>query len=476
MDITQKMTSAQTRGNSRNGPEAIPAWHFAPTYPQRASVPFRQLMTAVRTSLDDGLGDRQMAQAIQGVIRGDERLAELIDADAPRSGGPLARPGLMFEQASHWRLYATGPGLPEPGATWKIPTDRVPTGSWRSPLRALAPAGQLPAAGHSRDPAVAGGALMRREHASVEFQSPGGTRIIFDPIFRSTLLGRALMMPAPEPGVAAAFVTHSHDDHFDLATLDYLAAGGTTAYVPPIPRHSFLSEDMDGLLRLCGLPRKICEPGSVTEIGDAAVEALPFFGEQPSALVSPAEAGIRNWGNCYRIDTVGFSALVLADSGTDPAGNMLAAIQDSVRRRGRIDVVLGCLRSIYLPFEIAGLPCYYTALPVSGLRSDHERLRRGTLPSATLGVAGIAAACAEAGAKTFLPYAHGLTGYGRPIEDNPFGPGPGLDEQSACRALSEELRRIGSDTVVGRWNPGDSWTPRGVRPAPGPMPEEGEWE
>jgi hypothetical protein len=93
-----------------------------------------------------------------------------------------------------------------------------------------------------------------------------------------------------------------------------------------------------------------------------------------------------------------------------------------------------------------------------------------------VGVAGIAAACAEAGAMTFLPYAHGLTGYGRPIEDNPFGPGPGLDEQSACRALSEELRRIGSDTVVGRWNPGDSWTPRGVRPAPGPMPEEGEWE
>jgi hypothetical protein len=121
--------------------------------------------------------------------------------------------------------------------------------------------------------------------------------------------------------------------------------------------------------------------------------------------------------------------------------------------------VVGSLRDLYLPFDVDGLACYYVVLPVSGLRADHELYRRGKLPSATLGLSGTAAACAEAKAKIFLPYAHGLTGYGQPIVGNPFGPGAGIDESTACAALSEELRRIGSDTKIVSWNPGDSWTP-----------------
>ncbi len=297
----------------------------------------------------------------------------------------------------------------------------------------------------------------------MEVVSPAGTRVIIDPIFRSPLLACAAQMPVPQPGIAAAFVTHSHSDHSDIATLDWLAASGTAIHLPTVPRTSLLAEDMAGQLGLCGVPATVHETGTLTQIDDVIVEALPFFGEQPSARVCPAEPGIRNWGNCYRVDTPGFSALVLADSGADPAGDMLAAIQDSVRRRGPIDVVLGCLRTMYMPFDVAGLSSYYVVLPMSGLRGDHALWRSGKLPSATLGPACMAAACAAAQASVFLPYAHGLTGYGKPLVANPFGPAPYADEQSACRGMAGELTKIGCGTQVTAWNPGNAWTPHDGR-------------
>ena len=435
------------------------AWHLKPSYPLRSTIPFREIMKTMKAGLDANLGDHELAQALRKTIQHDEQLAGLIDAEAPLSGGPLARAELTFEASCEWRLSVRRPpGPAQQDAAWRIAADRVPAGSWRSLIRKEQAALPPVVTARPHQPSPAGG-LIRREHASIEVNSGGGSRLLFDPIFRSPLLHCATDVPAPEPGVAAAFVTHSHSDHFDLATLDYLAAEGATTYVPPVPRHSVLAEDMHGALALCGLPGEVREWGSLTKINDITVETLPFFGEQPSARVSPAEADIRNWGNCYRVDTADFSALILADSGTDPSGSMLTAISDSVRRRGPIDIVLGCLRDFYLPFEVDGLAHYYAVLPVSGLRRDHELYRRGKLPSATLGLSGTAAACVEARAKVFLPYAHGLTGYGEPIRDNPFGPAPGVDERSACRALAGELARIGCDTIVTNWNPGDRWAP-----------------
>lgn len=442
-----------------------PEYRLAPTYPLRASVPYKNLMRVITRSLGAGSTDSQLARAIEDAVSSDERLTKLIDTDAARSGGPLARPELIREQYSHWRLSVRSSGLPGQGASWRIADDRVPAGAWRTLLGAVPPSGGTQVAQSIKDASATGGAVMRREHASVEIQSPSGTRILFDPVFRSMSMNYADRAWVPEPGVAAAFVTHSHGDHFELASLDHLAASGTTAYVPAVPHPSFLAEDMDAQLASCGLPRQVCELGSLTRVEDITVEALPFYGEQPSASVGPVDADLRNFGNCYRVDTPAFSALLLADSGRDPAGSMLAAIRDSVRRTGPIDIVLGCLRSIFLPFEVDGLPCYYTSLPMSGIRTDHELLQRGKLPSATLGLSGTAAACAEAQARIFLPYAHGMTDYGQPVGDNLFGPGTGLDELSACRSMAQELRRIGCPTEVVGWNTGDTWTPRGIRPA-----------
>ena len=364
-----------------------PTWHVNPEFPLRSRVPFTKIMGIVQGGLDAGHPDGQIAQALQRAIGGDERLSELIDHQAPVSGGPLAQRKLVFEDFTDWRLYVYQQGKHQPEGVWRIPGHRISASSWRSvfgnvdswrqPARCIAPC----------KPRETGGALIRREHASVEVVSPAGTRVIIDPIFRSPLLACAAQMPVPQPGIAAAFVTHSHSDHSDIATLDWLAASGTAIHLPTVPRTSLLAEDMAGQLGLCGVPATVHETGTLTQIDDVIVEALPFFGEQPSARVCPAEPGIRNWGNCYRVDTPGFSALVLADSGADPAGDMLAAIQDSVRRRGPIDVVLGCLRTMYMPFDMAGLSSYYVVLPMSGLRGDHALWRSGKLPSATLGPA-----------------------------------------------------------------------------------------
>lgn len=436
-----------------------PTWHLQPEFAFRARIPFKRMMQQVERGFDAGRSDMDIAQALQDIVLDSELLQELIDTGAPLSGSPLARPELIYENMSAWRLSTYRAGTAEPDRIWRIPAARAASGSWRSLVElpgstAQAPAGSIPPEARNR-----AAALIRREHASVEITSPGGFRIIIDPIFRSPLLGCAATMPAPEPGLAAAFVTHSHSDHFDLATLEWLAADGTKIYVPPVPRQSLLSDDMIGQIRGCGLAGEVCTTGSLTQVGDITVEALPFFGEQPSARVSPADVTVRNWGNCYRVDTSAFSALFLTDSGADPNGSMLDAIADSVRRRGPIDVVLGCTRSMYMPFDVDGLSCYYVVLPMDGLRVDHQLYRRGQLPSSTLGVAGTAAACAEAGAKIYLPYAHGLTGYGQPLVENPFGPGPGLDERAACQAMAEELSRISCRTAVQDWNVGDRWTP-----------------
>jgi L-ascorbate metabolism protein UlaG (beta-lactamase superfamily) len=312
-----------------------------------------------------------------------------------------------------------------------------------------------PAAGHVQP---SGPTLVRREHASVILSS-GPDAVLMDPIFRGHSLRCAVDVPLPEVPVQAAFVTHSHSDHFNLATLDHLVTEGVGLYVPTVPAASLLSEDMTRITGTAGITVTGVRTGDVVRIGDVTVEALPFYGEQPSAEEPLPEGQVRNWGNCYRVDLGGFSVLVLADAGTDPSGSILEAIRESVARSGPVDAVLGCLRYFYSPFEVEGLSDYYTVLSMDSLRRDFERYRHRTLPSTTLGTAGTAAACAEAGARYFLPYAHGLTGYRQPIGESPFGPGEGLDEARACGLMTDELRRIGCRTEVVHWKPGDSWSP-----------------
>jgi len=437
--------------------QKITGWHLGPAYAERRRVPFKPIMESLLVGLRARQSDAEIARSMRRAIGDDKQLSELIDADAPRTGGPLARSQLVFEKSSYWRFAMSGITSAGKPPVWQIAEEGVRSGSWRAPLSRIRQAHQP--ADASRRGASPGGRLTRREHASIEFESSHGTRIIFDPVFFSARMGYALDMPIPAPGIAAAFVTHSHGDHFDVATLDFLAASGAMAYVPEVPVPSMLSENMSEILSACNIGRVQCKPGSIITVGDVMVEALPFFGEQPSARVSPGFAGIRNWGCCYRVDSADFSALMLADSGADPTGSMLEAIADSVHRRGPIDVIVGCLRDMWLPFETEGLPGYYSVLPLSGIRADYDLLLAGKLRPVTLGISGMAQACAEAKARVFLPYAHGLSGYKQPIVDNPFGLGTGTSESAVAALLAQELRRLAIATEVQSWSPGDDWAP-----------------
>ena len=436
--------------------ESIGSWDVRPFFSARSQVPFRAVL---RTPVEAEFSGAEICALLATLVHDNPGLAGFINADAPESGAPLARPGLIFEQPSHWIVSLFGTQTTRPVRALKIPRALFDFDAVRGVLGTARTAATLDPGVAGRDQSSSTGAFIRREHASVEVAAASGTRVLFDPIFRSTWPKFSVAMPPPLPGIDAAFVTHSHYDHFDVATLDYLAARGTKIFIPAVPHSSILSSDMSTVLQMCDLTSTSCAWGNITEVGDIRVQALPFLGEQPSALVAPVDDRARNWGNCYRVDTPGFSALLLTDTGTDPTGSVVEAIAESVRQCGAIDIVIGCLRSLSSPFEVAGLPHDYAVLPFGGLRSDLELYRSRRLPSTTLGVSGIAQACVTAQAAFFLPYAHGLTGYRQPIAANPFGPGPGVDEATACRELTGELARIGSNTSVISWNPGDRWIP-----------------
>jgi beta-lactamase family protein len=448
-NAVSKMTSADPS-------KTAVGWGLRPIYSLRSKIPFQRLLGTFINVEFSGPG---MKRALDELVRDKEELSDAIDTSAVMSGGAIAKPSLIFEPASDWLLsmYDLRHDALVQTHAWKMRHERIRAGVWRQILK-MKEVQDAPKELPLSEPLMSGTVLLRREHASIEVTSPTGTRIVFDPIFRSAMLQCAAAVPPPGRGIAAAFVTHSHSDHFNIATLDYLAADGTRIFVPSVPRPNMLAMDMRDGLELCGIAAASSAWGGQARVNDVNVEVLPFFGEQPSAQVATTDRDVRNWGNCYRVDTEDLSVLMLSDTGADPQGNMLQVISDSVSRIGPIDVVIGCLRDFYSPFEVAGLSSYYFALPVDGLRSDYDLYRRRSLQSTTLGMSGTARACAEARAKVFLPYAHGLTGYGQPLGANPFGPGADVSEASACRALAAELDRIGCSTSVGAWNPGDRWT------------------
>src|SRR4029077_1670492 len=128
------------------------------------------------------------------------------------------------------------------------------------------------------------------------------------------------------------------------------------------------------------------------------------YGEQPTRTDAVLPADLRNWGSCYRVETPELSVLVLADSGVDPSGSVVTAIERSVAERGPVDCVASCA----LPFpEVvnSGLPDYAFVVPFDLLANA---LANPNPPSMTAGPDGVADACVAARARWYLPYAHGF--------------------------------------------------------------------
>lgn len=292
--------------------------------------------------------------------------------------------------------------------------------------------------------------IYRREHACLEIASET-TLVRIDPL----RLAMSREVPAtPGPDCDAILVTHQHTDHWHLPTiLQAAATPDTPVVVPRVPTPSLLCpERFEESLSRVGQRAVVAGWGSTLEVGDIEIDVLPFYGEQPTRVAPGAPRGVRSWGNCYRVKTPTFSALVLVDSGADPDGDMLDVVRRSAADRGPVDVVLSCLRTFACPF-FGGLATYWPTLSFERLRELWQAHERGALPSTTAGPEGVAEICRACDARYFLPYAHGFAGAGVEIDDIGWGTGE-AGERAVLTRLIEALGD-GASTRVVAWRPGD---------------------
>lgn len=141
----------------------------------------------------------------------------------------------------------------------------------------------------------------------------------------------------------AVLLTHSHRDHFDPATLLRIPAD-TAIFVPAVDRESLLTIDMAHRLAEFGFTD--IRPtlwGDTAQIGSITVGAMPFYGEQPSdgPRLHPE---VRNHGCTYHVTTSTWTCVLLADSGTDEAGNVKDVATQYRARFGAADVVFSGYR------------------------------------------------------------------------------------------------------------------------------------
>ena len=249
----------------------------------------------------------------------------------------------------------------------------------------------------------------------------------------------------PRPLAAdGVLITHLHEDHWAPASILLASRADTRVIVPRVPRPSLLTQtEPVTLLTACGVDVVALPWWQSTMIGDIRIDALPFYGEQPTRTADLVPRELRNWGSCYRVETPEFSVLVLADSGVDPAGSMIPVIERITAGRGPVDCVASCA----LPFAEGvnpGLPEFALVLPFEFLATAFATPAR---PSITAGPRGVADACVAARARWYLPYAHGFDGLVCSSKDAI------VDDVASALAA----RRAATSVV--RWNPGDVFSP-----------------
>lgn len=298
--------------------------------------------------------------------------------------------------------------------------------------------------------------IYRREHASLVLRTRTGRTLVTDPK-RCSLdwTTRQGAFPAERSWAPASVViTHSHDDHFHLPSIASYVTADDPVIVPHVPEHTLLSLDMAAMLARVDQPASTPQWWSRLRVGDIAVGVLPFYGEQPTRTW-PTGNSMRNWGNCYRFDFDGLAVAVLADSGVDPDGNMVEVLRRSAEEHGPIDVLMSCCHRFPEMLNV-GLPHYAFTIPFDVLR-EH----RANLGSITSGPTGLAAACHAAGARYFLPYAHGFSR----LFECPSGEEDVYTEDDAVSWLRQELATTGSKTQILEWRPGDllTWEGSSVR-------------
>lgn len=404
---------------------------------------------------------------------------ELIDPDRVRAGGVIATDDLLFgsmhdARALPWRWSFE---QPDRLRAFEVSADEVPaiaelirqTSGAESVAEATAIARELVddelagllatafvhQADHGTWPAPSAPGIYRREHASLLVHSERGT-VITDPqgaVNAWTTAGGAYPLDRIPPR-ARVLITHSHSDHWDLPSILRWVDSEEAVETPRVPAPSLLCLDMAGCLDVAEQARVDHAWFEWARHDDLEVQVLPFYGEQPTRAL-PLPGALRNWGNCYRFELEGFSLAILVDSGVDAAGSMVEAIRRSVDQRGPIDVLMSCCYEFPEAINL-GLPDYVLTVPFDELRTRWH----GKRASMTNGPDGVAAACEAAGARFFLPYAHGFSGLGQP----PMSEEGSGGERAATDAVRQAIAARELATAVIDWVPGDVMRWRDGRP------------
>jgi L-ascorbate metabolism protein UlaG (beta-lactamase superfamily) len=315
---------------------------------------------------------------------------------------------------------------------------RLPlSGALLADLRA---AGWLEAA----TPADAGHAATFVGHNTTVVRGRRGA-VLVDPYFRPAsaldLPGYQPMQPRDVGPVDAVLITHSHGDHLHLGSLLQLPRE-TRLLVPAVDRESLFSTDFATRLRQVGFPNVEALPwGEGRQVGDLEVEALPFYGEQPTD--QEGVHGLFNLGNTWRVTGPRLRALFLADSGHDVRGDMARVC---AAQRGLVDLVFSgvrgfSLRPIFLGFTT--LTAFLVDVPRALLDVPQRLMADAATALAWTRLAGARALvpCADGGAPWYWREGMGprYPGYaGAPVEG-----ASSWDENPAADPYPERVAALG---------------------------------
>jgi L-ascorbate metabolism protein UlaG (beta-lactamase superfamily) len=429
------------------------------------SLPFGQLLRAFLEAEFDASACRA---AVERLLPSAQR--KLVNLGAFKRGGVILRPEALYPEATSWiltmRRGAESLSFRLPGSARAVAKLIRDVTDDEEPVSRTAIARQLPSVASklllggrrrrktwSAPPAPG---IYRREHACLVIQSERAA-VLVDPVWLMPTFA-AMRSDALRPHVTtphAVLITHTHGDHWHLPSLLSVVSPTTRLCVPAVPRASLLTDGVPiDTAKQIGLRAEAAAWGKTLVIGDIEVDVLPFYGEQPFRDPPGLGGAMRNWGNCYRVTTPQFSALILVDSGADPKGDMEDVVAESVRRRGPVDIVLACMREFASPF-FGGLSSYWGPVPFARLQAMYRSHQKGRLPNTTAGPSGAARLCAIAKAKYFLPYANGFDGFGKEVADIGWGYHE-PSEPSQRRRMAGELKRIGAATKIVPWLHGDA--------------------